>query len=107
MRPRTLVVLEEAGTEIVDLAGLDQVELGAIDLSYAKDKRAHDHRAGPGRDHQWRQRAEGAGQFRRHGHHFGGAERGGSERIDGVDYDIYSLGDDGTVYVEQGVSVVY
>ncbi|KPP91998.1 MAG: putative flagellar system-associated repeat [Rhodobacteraceae bacterium HLUCCA08] len=102
----TLVVLEEAGTEIVDLAGLDQVELGAIDLSYAKDSAltitAQDLAAITNGDNALKVLGNSDDTVT-----ISGAERGGSERIDGVDYDIYSLGDDGTVYVEQGVSVVY
>lgn len=102
----TLVVLEEGGTNVVDLAGLDQVELGAIDLSYAKDSdltlTASDLAAITDGENTLKVLGGSDDKVT-----LTGASKGGSERIDGVDYDIYSLGDDGTVYVEDGVSVVY
>ena len=103
----TFVVLEETATNAVDLGGLSGFDIGAIDLGYAQDAELTLDLA----------TLEGLSDVDNnliiHGSDadndsvtiLGAADSGQSKNIDGKSYDIYTMGDDAQIFIEEGVGV--
>lgn len=101
----TYVVMEEAGTDVVDLNGLQQFDVGSIDLSFAKDSELTLDVA----------TLEGLSNNDNnliiHGNTddsvtlSGAADSGQNATIDGKNYDMYTMGDDAQIYVEEFINV--
>lgn len=98
----TFLVLEETGTDVVDLEGLDGFNIGAIDLSFAKDAELTIDAA------TLQDLSSIDNNLIIHGGTddavtLNGASAAGTTSIDGKDYDIYTMGDDGVIFIEDGV----
>ena len=102
----TYLVLEEAGTNAVDLIGLDNFDIGAIDLSFAKDSDLTlDINT-----------LEGLSDIDNnliiHGGDddsvtiTGAKDINETKDIDGKTYDVYTMGDDAQIFIEDGVNVI-
>ncbi len=101
----TYVVLEETGTNVVDTAGLDGFDIGAIDLSFAKDSDLTLDLS----------TLEGLSDANNTLTIHGGADdsvtlsgasaSGQSTVIDGTTYDIYTMGTDGQIFIEEDINV--
>ncbi|MCF2870271.1 Ig-like domain-containing protein [Octadecabacter sp. G9-8] len=103
----TYLVLEETGTNTVDMSGLDGFDIGAIDLSFAKDAELTLDLA----------TIEGLSDTDNnlviHGGVgdndqvtiVGASDSGTSTTINGESYDIYTMGDDAQIFIEDGITV--
>ncbi len=101
----TFLMLEETGPNAVDLSGLDGFDIGAIDLSFAKDTTLT-------LDVQTlKDLSDVNDELIIHGDYDdkitldGGAETGTTTVIGGKTYDIYTMGDEARVFIEDGVDV--
>ncbi|NBD29497.1 MAG: hypothetical protein GVY31_05600 [Alphaproteobacteria bacterium] len=101
----TFLMLEETGPNAVDLSGLEGFDIGAIDLSFAKDTTLT-------LDAQTLKDLSDVnddlivhGDFDDKITLEGGAETGTTTVIDGKTYDIYTMGDEARVFIEDGVDV--
>lgn len=102
----TYLVLEEAGTNVVDMAGLDGFDIGAIDLSFAKDSELTlDISTLEGL-------SDADNNLIIHGGDDDtvtilGAEKSEQTSVseDGTRFNIYSMGDDAQIFIEEGVGV--
>lgn len=101
----TYLVLEETGTNVVDTLGLDGFDIGAIDLSFAKDSELTlDVSTLEGL-------SDADNNLVIHGGDddsvtlSGAANSGMSTTIDGKSYDIYTMGDDAQVFIEEDINV--
>ncbi|SLN19245.1 Ig-like domain-containing protein [Pseudooctadecabacter jejudonensis] len=103
----TYVVMEESRTDVVSLDGLDGFEIGAIDLSYATDADLTlDLSALEGL-------SDNDNNLIIHGGrddtvNIAGAQNSGtSETINGKTYDVYTMGDDAQIYIEEDITVLH
>ena len=103
----TYVVLEETGTNAVDLNGLSSFDIGAIDLGYAQDAELTlDLAALQGL-------SDADNNLVIHGSDadndsvtiLGANDTSTSTTIDGKSYDIYTMGDDAEIMIEEGINV--
>ncbi|MCF2904302.1 Ig-like domain-containing protein [Octadecabacter sp. CECT 8868] len=101
----TYVVMEETGTDVVDTGGLGDFDIGAIDLSFAKDSELTLDVS----------TLEGLSDVDNnlviHGGDddsvtlAGASNSGQTTTIDGKSYDVYTMGDDAQIFIEDGVNV--
>lgn len=104
----TFVVLEETTTNVVDLGGLSGFNIGAIDLGYAQDAELTLDLAtlqdlsdvdnnliihGSDRDND---------QVTIHG----AQDTQQTTQIDGRSYDVYTMGDDAQIFIEESITVL-
>ncbi len=101
----TYVVMEETGTDVVDLGGLGSFDVGAIDLSFASDSDLTlDLSSLEGL-------SDADNNLVIHGgsddavNLTGAANSGMSTTIDGRSYDIYTMGDDAQIFIEEDINV--
>ena len=101
----TYVVLDEAGTDAVDLSNLDGFNIGAIDLGVSTDSELTiDLSTLEGL-------SDNDNNLVIHGgvddavDLTGATNTGQSETIDGKSFDLYTLGDDAQIFIEDGVNV--
>ena len=105
----TFVVLEETSTDAVDLAGLSGFDIGSIDLNFAQDANLTlDLATLQGLSDQNNNLIIHGGV---NGDNdtvtiLGANETGQSKDIDGKSYDIYTMGDDAEIFIEEGVNVI-
>jgi hypothetical protein len=102
----TYLVLEEAGTNAVDLIGLDNFDIGAIDLSFATDSDLTlDISTLEGL-------SDADNNLIIHGGDddsvtiTGAKDINETKVIDGKSYDVYTMGDDAQIFIEDGVNVI-
>ncbi len=101
----TYVVLEESGTDTVTLAGLDNFDVGSIDLSFATDSELTlDLSTLEGL-------SDNDNNLIIHGGSddsvdlSGATNTGQSTSIDGKSYDLYTMGDDAQILIEEDINV--
>ena len=104
----TLFVLDESGTNTVDLnnLGLSQFDIGAIDLQFAENSEltltAADVEGLSDATNELRINGSGDDTVT-----MLGAEEAGTKVIAGKSYDVYTMGDDGgTIYIDDQIDVV-
>lgn len=105
----TLVVIEETGTNAVDLGGLDGFNIGAIDLGYAQDAELTLDLA------TLEALSDNNNNLIIHGSDadedavtlIGSGDSVRTESIGGKSYDVYTMGDDAEIFIEEGVNVFY
>lgn len=102
----TFVALEETTTNVVDLGGLSEFNIGAIDLGFAQDAELVLDLA------TLQGLSDADNNLIIHGSDIDndsvtilGAESAGSKVIDGTTYDIYTMGDDAEIFIEDGINV--
>lgn len=103
----TYLVLEETGTNVVDMGGLDGFDIGAIDLSFAKDADLTLDLAtieGLSDDNNNLVIHGGDGDLDQVTI-LGASDSGTSTTINGETYDIYTMGDDAQIFIEDGINV--
>jgi len=103
----TLFVLDESGTNTVNIGntGLDQFDIGAIDLQFAENNELTLTAA------DLEGLSDATNELRINGGSDDtvtmlGAEAAGTTVIDGKSYDVYSLGDEGTIIIDDEISVI-
>ncbi|WP_420861810.1 Ig-like domain-containing protein [Algirhabdus cladophorae] len=103
----TLFVLDESGTNTVNLGntGLSQFDIGAIDLQFAENNELTLTAA------ELEGLSDATNELRINGGSDDtvtmlGAQATGTKVIDGKAYDVYSLGDEGTVIIDDEITVV-
>ncbi len=103
----TFVVLEETGTNAVDLGGLSGFDIGSIDLGFAQDAELVLDLA------TLEGLSDADNNLIIHGSDvdndsvstLGAADSGSSTVIDGKSFDIYTMGDDAQIFIEDGINV--
>mgnify|MGYP000270978088 CR=1 FL=1 len=103
----TFVVLEETGTNAVDLVGLSGFDIGAIDLGFAQDAELTlDLATLEGlSDRDNNLIIHGSDVDNDSVTILGAADSGTSTVIDGKSYDLYTMGDDAQIFIEDGINV--
>jgi hypothetical protein len=104
----TFVVIEETGTNSVDLEGLEGFNIGAIDLGYAQDAELTlDLATLEGlSDHDNNLIIHGSDADNDTVTLIGSGDSVRTESIDGKSYDVYTMGDDAEIFIEEGVNVL-
>jgi len=103
----TYLVLEETGTNAVDLSGLAGFDIGAIDLSFAKDAELTlDLATIEGLSDADNNLVIHGGVGDSDKVFIDGASNSGtSTTINGESYNIYTMGDDAQIFIEEGILV--
>ena len=102
----TFVVLEETGTDVVDLGGLSGFDIGSIDLGFAQDAvLTLDLATLEGLSDNDNNLVIRGSDADNDTVNILGADTAGTTTINGKSYDIYTMGDDAQIFIEDGVHV--